>query len=94
MLKSEGNFSGNMRYEGFCIDLLKEIADMVGFTYRIELVPDGKYGVYDYETGEWNGIVRQLMDKVSVCDTRLCALLQFPLELSHRRTQPTGTKGN
>ncbi|XP_018374398.1 PREDICTED: glutamate receptor ionotropic, kainate 2-like isoform X2 [Trachymyrmex cornetzi] len=63
MLKSEGNFSGNMRYEGFCIDLLKEIALMVGFTYRIELVPDGKYGVYDYETGEWNGIVRQLMDK-------------------------------
>lgn len=39
---------------------------MVGFAYRIELVPDGKYGVYDYETGEWNGIVRQLMDKVSV----------------------------
>ncbi|XP_018309331.1 glutamate receptor ionotropic, kainate 2 isoform X2 [Mycetomoellerius zeteki] len=63
MLKNGGNFSGNTRYEGFCIDLLKEIAHMVGFTYRIELVPDGKYGVYDYETGEWNGIVRQLMDK-------------------------------
>ncbi|XP_039305011.1 glutamate receptor ionotropic, kainate 2 isoform X3 [Solenopsis invicta] len=63
MLKSGGNFSGNTRYEGFCIDLLKKIAHMVGFTYRIELVPDGKYGVYDYETGEWNGIVRQLMDK-------------------------------
>ncbi|OXU28647.1 hypothetical protein TSAR_008623 [Trichomalopsis sarcophagae] len=63
MLRSRGNFSGNERYEGFCIDLLKEIAHMVGFAYRIELVPDGKYGVYDYETGEWNGIVRQLMDK-------------------------------
>ncbi|XP_050478216.1 glutamate receptor ionotropic, kainate 2-like isoform X6 [Bombus huntii] len=63
MLKSRGNFSGNARYEGFCIDLLKEIAHMVGFAYRIELVPDGKYGVYDYETGEWNGIVRQLIDK-------------------------------
>ncbi|XP_053978309.1 glutamate receptor ionotropic, kainate 2-like isoform X2 [Hylaeus volcanicus] len=63
MLKSRGNFSGNARYEGFCIDLLKKIAHMVGFTYRIELVPDGRYGVYDYETGEWNGIVRQLMDK-------------------------------
>ncbi|XP_043273098.1 glutamate receptor ionotropic, kainate 2-like isoform X1 [Venturia canescens] len=63
MLRSQGNFSGNERYEGFCIDLLREIAQMVGFTYRIELVPDGKYGVYDYETGEWNGIVRQLMDK-------------------------------
>ncbi|KAG8226049.1 hypothetical protein J437_LFUL005410 [Ladona fulva] len=51
------------RYEGFCIDLLREIASMVGFEYRIKLVPDGKYGVYDLETGEWNGIVRQLMDK-------------------------------
>ncbi|XP_034937013.1 glutamate receptor ionotropic, kainate 2-like isoform X2 [Chelonus insularis] len=63
MLRNSGNFTGNERYEGFCIDLLREIARMVGFAYKIELVPDGKYGVYDYETGEWNGIVRQLMDK-------------------------------
>ncbi|XP_049819226.1 glutamate receptor ionotropic, kainate 2 isoform X6 [Aethina tumida] len=54
---------GNDKYEGFCIDLLREIAAMVGFEYRIELVPDGKYGVIDLDTGEWNGIVRQLMDK-------------------------------
>lgn len=71
MLKSGGNFSGNERYEGFCIDLLRNIAELVGFTYRIELVPDGKYGVYDYETGEWNGIVRQLMDKVTILSSIL-----------------------
>lgn len=96
MLKSGGNFSGNTRYEGFCIDLLKEIAHMVGFTYRIELVPDGKYGVYDYETGEWNGIVRQLMDKVSVCEvpTRPCASVQRGLEFARRRVQPIGTEGS
>ena len=64
MLRAQNNLTGNSRYEGFCIDLLREIASMVGFEYRIELVPDGKYGVYDLETGEWNGIVRQLMDKV------------------------------
>ncbi|CAB3367849.1 Hypothetical predicted protein [Cloeon dipterum] len=63
MMKPQSNLTGNARYEGFCIDLLREIAAMVGFEYRIELVPDGKYGVYDLETGEWNGIVRQLMDK-------------------------------
>ncbi|XP_049838253.1 glutamate receptor ionotropic, kainate 2-like isoform X3 [Schistocerca gregaria] len=63
MLRPQPNLTGNARYEGFCIDLLREIAAMVGFEYRIELVPDGKYGVYDLETGEWNGIVRQLMDK-------------------------------
>lgn len=64
MLRPQSNLTGNARYEGFCIDLLKEISLMVGFEYRIVLVPDGKYGVIDLETGEWNGIVRQLMDKV------------------------------
>ncbi|KAJ8668853.1 hypothetical protein QAD02_000112, partial [Eretmocerus hayati] len=63
MVREGKNLTGNARFEGFCIDLLREIATMVGFAYRIELVPDGKYGVFDYETGEWNGIVRQLMDK-------------------------------
>lgn len=57
--------NGKYLYEGFCIDLLRKISEKVGFDYRIELVPDGKYGVFDYDTGEWNGIVRQLMDKVS-----------------------------
>ncbi|XP_063237627.1 glutamate receptor ionotropic, kainate 2-like [Bacillus rossius redtenbacheri] len=63
MFRTDANLSGNARYEGFCIDLLREVAAMVGFEYRIHLVPDGKYGVYDLDTGEWNGIVRQLMDK-------------------------------
>lgn len=43
----EGNFSGNERYEGFCIDLLKGIASQIGFQYTIRLVPDNMYGVYD-----------------------------------------------
>lgn len=93
MPKSGGNFSGNARYEGFCIDLLEKIAGMVGFTYRIELVPDGKYGAYDYETGEWNGIVRQLMDKVSVRYASVC-IRAARLELTRGRTRPIGTEGN
>lgn len=65
---SSGNHSNqnNIGFEGFCIDLLKLIAKIVGFEYRLELVPDGKYGVFDYDTKEWNGIVRQLMDKVGI----------------------------
>lgn len=55
----------NDNFEGFCIDLLRLVSKIVGFQYKIGLVPDGKYGVYDLETGEWNGIVRQLMDKVN-----------------------------
>ena len=66
MVKSGGNLTGNDQYEGFCIDLLKAIAGMVGFNYVITLVPDKKYGILDPETGEWNGIVRQIMDKVCI----------------------------
>ncbi|XP_039304951.1 glutamate receptor ionotropic, kainate 2 isoform X4 [Solenopsis invicta] len=63
MVKEDKNLTGNARFEGFCIDLLKCIAGQVGFQYAIKLVPDHLYGVYDPETKEWNGIVRELMDK-------------------------------
>ncbi|XP_046392460.1 glutamate receptor ionotropic, kainate 2 isoform X3 [Ischnura elegans] len=63
MVKEDRNLTGNARFEGFCIDLLKWIAAQVGFHYVIRLVPDHMYGVYDPETRQWNGIVRELMDK-------------------------------
>ncbi|KAG5331039.1 GRIK1 protein, partial [Acromyrmex charruanus] len=63
MVKENKNLTGNARFEGFCIDLLKSIANQVGFQYAIKLVPDHMYGVYDPETKKWNGIVRELMDK-------------------------------
>ncbi|XP_023288447.1 glutamate receptor ionotropic, kainate 2 [Orussus abietinus] len=63
MVKEDKNLTGNARFEGFCIDLLKWIASQVGFQYAIRLVPDHMYGVYDPETKEWNGIVRELMEK-------------------------------
>jgi len=64
MVKEDRNLTGNARFEGFCIDLLKWIADQVGFQYAIKLVPDHMYGVYDLETKKWNGIVHELMEKV------------------------------
>ncbi|XP_011303627.1 glutamate receptor ionotropic, kainate 1 isoform X6 [Fopius arisanus] len=63
MVRQDKNLTGNARFEGFCIDLLKWIAGQVGFQYAIRLVPDHMYGVYDPETKEWNGIVRELMEK-------------------------------
>jgi Ligated ion channel L-glutamate- and glycine-binding site len=65
MVREDKNLTGNSRYEGFCIDLLKAIANLVDFNYDIRLVPDHMYGVYDPETKQWNGIVRELMDKAS-----------------------------
>ncbi|XP_006612267.1 glutamate receptor ionotropic, kainate 2-like isoform X3 [Apis dorsata] len=61
MMHYEKNYTGNARFYGFCVDLLEAVAREVGFSYRLELVPDRKYGAKDPETGEWNGIVRELM---------------------------------
>ncbi|XP_039496286.1 glutamate receptor ionotropic, kainate 1 isoform X4 [Drosophila santomea] len=63
MVKEDQNLTGNIRFEGFCIDLLKAIATQVGFQYKIELVPDNMYGVYIPETNSWNGIVQELMER-------------------------------
>ena len=43
-------------YEGFCIDLLNEMAALLKFNYSIIEVQDGTYGIED-ESGRWNGII-------------------------------------
>uniref|UniRef100_A0A8C4WVB5 Glutamate receptor n=1 Tax=Eptatretus burgeri TaxID=7764 RepID=A0A8C4WVB5_EPTBU len=59
--RSDKPLTGNDRFEGYCIDLLRQLASILGFTYEIHLVPDGKYGVMD-ENNEWNGLIRELID--------------------------------
>lgn len=49
-------------FRGYCIDLIDEIASIVKFDYQILEVEDGKFGNMD-EKGEWNGIIRKLIDK-------------------------------
>lgn len=59
------NLTGNERFFGFCVDILARVANEVGFEYILDLVPDKKYGARDPVTGEWNGMVSQLMQHVS-----------------------------
>uniref|UniRef100_A0A672MZY8 Glutamate receptor n=1 Tax=Sinocyclocheilus grahami TaxID=75366 RepID=A0A672MZY8_SINGR len=59
--KSDKALVGNDRFEGFCVDLLKELASILGFSYEIHLVPDGKYGFQD-DKGQWNGMIKELME--------------------------------
>ena len=40
------------------------MAKRAGFEYIIELSPEAVFGAKDPVTGEWNGIVRQLMTGV------------------------------
>ncbi|XP_040194788.1 glutamate receptor ionotropic, kainate 1 isoform X3 [Rana temporaria] len=59
--KSDKPLYGNDRFEGYCLDLLKELSTILGFIYEVRLVVDGKYGAQN-DKGEWNGMVRELID--------------------------------
>uniref|UniRef100_H3DBC0 Glutamate receptor n=1 Tax=Tetraodon nigroviridis TaxID=99883 RepID=H3DBC0_TETNG len=52
--------SKGSQLEGFCMDLLSEVAKKVGFKYRVQLVKDGSYGRQD-ENGTWNGMIGEVM---------------------------------
>ncbi|KFM75322.1 Glutamate receptor, ionotropic kainate 1, partial [Stegodyphus mimosarum] len=64
MLKSDRNLTGNERFEGFCIDLLRTISDLLGFNYDLYLVPDNKFGAENTTTGEWSGLVKEIIEKI------------------------------
>lgn len=55
---------GNDQFEGYSMDLIKGIAEILNFTFKFELVPDNNYGNYDPETKEWNGLIKHLLDRV------------------------------
>ena len=54
---------GTVTYEGYCVDLLKELAKKLHFTYEIYPSPDGLYGV-EKENGTWDGMIAELIHKV------------------------------
>ncbi|XP_066507145.1 glutamate receptor ionotropic, kainate 1 isoform X3 [Hoplias malabaricus] len=62
--KSDKVLYGNDRFEGYCLDLLKELSNILGFNYEVKLVSDGKYGAQN-DKGEWNGMVRELIDHIA-----------------------------
>lgn len=55
--------SGNERFEGFCVDMLRELAQLLRFRYRLRLVEDGLYGAPE-PNGSWTGMVGELINRV------------------------------
>ncbi|XP_058825661.1 glutamate receptor ionotropic, kainate 2-like [Topomyia yanbarensis] len=70
--KQEGEIlEGNNQFEGYSVDLIEGIAQILGFQYRMVLVPDGKYGSYNKATKKWDGLVKHLLDRkadLAICD--------------------------
>uniref|UniRef100_A0A673NN52 Glutamate receptor n=1 Tax=Sinocyclocheilus rhinocerous TaxID=307959 RepID=A0A673NN52_9TELE len=56
------DFQGNDQYEGFCVDMLRELADILKFSFRIKLVDDRLYGAPE-PNGSWTGMVGELINR-------------------------------
>uniref|UniRef100_A0A669CN80 Glutamate receptor n=1 Tax=Oreochromis niloticus TaxID=8128 RepID=A0A669CN80_ORENI len=56
------DFQGNDQYEGFCVDMLRELADILKFSFKIKLVDDGLYGAPE-PNGSWTGMVGELINR-------------------------------
>ncbi|XP_055379344.1 glutamate receptor ionotropic, kainate 2-like [Condylostylus longicornis] len=72
--------TGNQRYEGYSVDLIHKLSQQLDFDYTIEIAPDNQWGKLDHTTGEWNGIIRELVDHkadIGICD----------LTITHERRQ-------
>ncbi|XP_028819506.1 glutamate receptor ionotropic, NMDA 2D [Denticeps clupeoides] len=57
----EGSTSMRHCCKGFCIDVLKRLAKIVGFTYDLYLVTNGRHG--KNIDGEWNGMVGEVVSR-------------------------------
>lgn len=82
MMKVEDE--NGVTYEGYCVDLIKKIADDLKFQYKIKEVDDGSYG-RKTDLGEWNGMIRELIDGV-----RYKWFHKGPLEALAREETPRG----
>lgn len=61
--------------KGFCIDILKRLARIVGFTYDLYLVTNGKHG--KKIDGVWNGMVGEVRE-ASFANFKAAELVVFP----------------
>lgn len=52
--------SKDSKFEGYCIDLISELSNKLGFQYNIHLVKDNRYGAMD-SSGNWNGMIGEII---------------------------------
>ncbi|CCD67907.1 Glutamate receptor ionotropic, kainate 2 [Caenorhabditis elegans] len=52
---------GRIKHEGFCVDLLDKLAEMLHFNYTLKIVKDNKYGERKNGTDEWDGMIGEIL---------------------------------
>ena len=77
-------FTGNDRYEGYCIDLMNKLAKKLQFKFIIREVADGQYG--KIQNGSWTGMVREVLDwqaDLAIVDLTITKERQSGVDFTH-----------
>lgn len=65
-MQKEGAVNTSDLYEGYAVDLIDGISRILNFSYEFYVVPDGHYGSYNPHSKQWNGLIRELLDRVGL----------------------------
>jgi len=71
------------KYEGFCIELIKELAKEVKFKYKFYLVEGGGYG--SFKNGRWTGMIADLRSQkadMAVIDMSITSIRQTAVDFT------------
>lgn len=77
-------YTGNDRYEGYCIDLMNKLAKKLQFKYVIKEVADGQYG--KIQNGSWTGMIKELLDwqaDLAIVDLTITKERQSAVDFTH-----------
>jgi hypothetical protein len=73
---SSNTLEGNDRYEGFGIDLIKELSEMSGFNYTFIIQEDSNSGYKDEKTKKWSGMIGEVIDGVIIDHVTIIIILK------------------
>lgn len=77
------NRTGNDRIEGYCVDLLEELSIVLGFKFELVQAPNNAYGTI--KNGEWNGMIRELLDRkvdIAIADLTITSARQSAVDFT------------
>ncbi|XP_016946037.3 glutamate receptor ionotropic, kainate 2 isoform X1 [Drosophila suzukii] len=100
MKEDHENFRGREKYEGYAVDLIRKLSELLDFDYEFMIVNGN--GKYNPETKQWDGIIRKLIDhhaQIGVCDLTITQLrrsvvdftvpfMQLGISILHYKSPP------
>nr|XP_026694371.1 glutamate receptor ionotropic, kainate 2-like isoform X3 [Ciona intestinalis] len=61
VMQEDENVANNT-YTGYSFELFRKLQEDIGFTYEVLTMPSGVFGARDPLSGQWNGLIGQIVD--------------------------------